>query len=244
MKSNFYTRKMHQMMLMFATFLLLTVGGGYFSMVTAQSHQGALPVRTIQKQIPQAQFKVVGQMPQQATVSATKVQRTLPQGKQVKGAYDITINNGNAHWQPQQGQPVMVSITDPNFADGELLDVWEHSPKLPLPEKEGGEWLDVRALWCSERTPIALESRVLRYAPGEECDGRGAALLSAMAAPHSEAGPLRIGILRARKEEAALLSVPEGKALIQVRGFGYEDDGSLKENHRVILRPDRIRLLL
>ena len=127
---------------------------------------------------------------------------------------------------------------------GELLDVWEHSSKLPLPEKEGGEWLDVRALWCSERTPIALESRVLRYAPGEECDGRGAALLSAMAAPQSEAGPLRIGILRARKEEAALLSVPEGKALIQVCGFGYEDDGSLRENHRVILRPDRIRLLL
>ena len=53
-----------------------------------------------------------------------------------------------------------------------------------------------------------------------------------------------IGILRARKEEAALLSVPEGKALIQVRGFGYEDDGSLRENHRVILRPDRVRLLL
>ena len=53
-----------------------------------------------------------------------------------------------------------------------------------------------------------------------------------------------IGILRARKEEAALLSVPEGKALIQVRGFGYEDDESLRENHRVILRPDRIRLLL
>jgi len=36
----------------------------------------------------------------------------------------------------------------------------------------------------------------------------------------------------------------EGKALIQVRGFGYENDGSLRENHRVILRPDRIRLLL
>ena len=53
-----------------------------------------------------------------------------------------------------------------------------------------------------------------------------------------------IGILRARKEEAALLSVPEGKALIQIHGFGYEDDGSLKENHRVNLRPDRIRLLL
>jgi hypothetical protein len=34
------------------------------------------------------------------------------------------------------------------------------------------------------------------------------------------------------------------KALIQVRGFRYEDDGSLRENHRVILRPDRIRLLL
>ena len=36
----------------------------------------------------------------------------------------------------------------------------------------------------------------------------------------------------------------KGKLLIQVRGFGYEDDGSLRENHRVILRPDRIRLLL
>ena len=99
---------------------------------------------------------------------------------------------------------------------GELLDVWEHSSKLPLPEKEGGEWLDVRALWRLERTPIALESRVLRNVPSEEDDVRG----------------------------AALLSVPEGKALIQVRGFRYEDDGSLKENHRVILRPDRIRLLL
>ena len=127
---------------------------------------------------------------------------------------------------------------------GELLDVWEHSPKLPLPEKEGGEWLDVRALWRLERTPIALESRVLRYVPSEEDDVRGAALLSAMADPQSEAGPLCIGILCARKEEAALLSVPEGKALIQIHGFEYEDDGSLRENHRVILRPDRIRLLL
>ncbi|MCR4825953.1 MAG: hypothetical protein K5882_03275 [Bacteroidales bacterium] len=69
-------------------------------------------------------FSVSGKMPAGATVSATSVQRTAPQGKQLKGAYDITVKNGNAKWQPQAGQPAMVSITDPSFTDGQMLDVW------------------------------------------------------------------------------------------------------------------------
>ncbi|MCR4964359.1 MAG: InlB B-repeat-containing protein [Bacteroidales bacterium] len=69
-------------------------------------------------------LSVKGQMPSAARVTATPVQRTAPQGKQLKGAYDITIRNGNAEWQPQSEQPVMVSITDPSFTDGELLDVY------------------------------------------------------------------------------------------------------------------------
>ena len=72
----------------------------------------------------QVQLSVSGQMPSKAKVQATPVQRTSPNGKQVFGAYDITIQNGNAEWQPQAGQLVMVSISDPNFADGQLMDVY------------------------------------------------------------------------------------------------------------------------
>ena len=72
----------------------------------------------------QVQFTVSGQMPAQAQVNAVPVQRTAPQGKQVFGAYDITINNGRAEWQPQAGQLVTVSITDPNFTDGQMMDVY------------------------------------------------------------------------------------------------------------------------
>ena len=72
----------------------------------------------------QVELTVSGQLPAQATVNATAVQRTAVQGKQVKGAYDITIKNGNAKWQPQAGQPVTVTISDPNFTDGEMMDVY------------------------------------------------------------------------------------------------------------------------
>ena len=72
----------------------------------------------------QVQLSVSGQMPSKAKVQATPVQRTSPNGKQVFGAYDITIQNGNAEWQPQAGQPVMVSISDPNFTDGQMMDVY------------------------------------------------------------------------------------------------------------------------
>lgn len=72
----------------------------------------------------QVQLSVSGQMPSKAKVQATPVQRTSPNGKQVFGAYDITIQNGNAKWQPQAGQPVTVTISDPNFTDGEMMDVY------------------------------------------------------------------------------------------------------------------------
>ncbi|MCR4681504.1 MAG: hypothetical protein K5636_07850, partial [Bacteroidales bacterium] len=72
-------------------------------------------------------FTVAGQLPDNARVSATSVSRTLPNGKQVMGAYDITITNGSSEWQPQAGQPVMVSITDPNFTDGVPMDVYHES---------------------------------------------------------------------------------------------------------------------
>ena len=72
----------------------------------------------------QVELTVSGQLPAQATVNATAVQRTAVQGKQVKGAYDITIKNGNAKWQPQTGKPVTVTISDPNFTDGEMMDVY------------------------------------------------------------------------------------------------------------------------
>ncbi|MBO4724109.1 MAG: InlB B-repeat-containing protein, partial [Bacteroidaceae bacterium] len=126
MTSTSTQRKMQRFLLPIFTFLLFFGAMNVATPVMAQ-HGGTsqtYQTRTIQKQIPQANFKVVGQMPAQAQVQATKVQRTMPQGKQVKGAYDITIKNGNANWQPQQGQPVMVSITDPNFTDGEALDVY------------------------------------------------------------------------------------------------------------------------
>ncbi|MBO7446201.1 MAG: InlB B-repeat-containing protein, partial [Bacteroidales bacterium] len=123
MTSTSTPKKMQRFLLPIFTFMLL-FGMVLTPDVAAQGQGQHYATRTIQKQIPQANFKVVGQMPAQAQVQATKVQRTLPQGKQVKGAYDITIRNGNAEWQPLQGQPVMVSITDPDFADGELLDVY------------------------------------------------------------------------------------------------------------------------
>lgn len=69
-------------------------------------------------------FTVAGQLPDNARVSATSVSRTLPNGKQVMGAYDITITKGRSTWQPAAGQPVQVTITDPAFADGTPLTVY------------------------------------------------------------------------------------------------------------------------
>ena len=69
-------------------------------------------------------FTVAGQLPDNARVSATSVSRTLPNGKQVMGAYDITITKGRSTWQPANGQPVQVTISDPAFADSTPLSVY------------------------------------------------------------------------------------------------------------------------
>ena len=74
---------------------------------------------------------VKGQMPADVRVSAAPVQRTAPQGKQLKGAYDINITHGAHQWQPQDGQPVMVSIADPAFVDGQSLDVYHEGSVGP-----------------------------------------------------------------------------------------------------------------
>ena len=67
---------------------------------------------------------VTGKMPAGATVSATPVSRSAKKGKQVYGAYDISISKDGQHWQPQAGHPALVSIEDPTFVDGQLMDVW------------------------------------------------------------------------------------------------------------------------
>lgn len=93
---------------------------------TVQNHAGQI---TANRNITapdgrQLAFSVSGRMPVGASVNATPVQRTAPPGKQLYGAYDITITKDGQPWQPQAGQPATVSITDPRFTDGQLLDVW------------------------------------------------------------------------------------------------------------------------
>jgi hypothetical protein len=93
---------------------------------TVQNHTGQITAnRNITTQDGrQLAFSVSGRMPAGASVNATPVQRTAPHGKQLYGAYDITITKDGQPWHPQAGQPATVSITDPRFTDGQLLDVW------------------------------------------------------------------------------------------------------------------------
>lgn len=69
-------------------------------------------------------FTVAGQLPDNARVSATAVTRTMPNGSNALGAYDITITKGRSTWQPAAGQPVQVTISDPAFTDGTPLTVY------------------------------------------------------------------------------------------------------------------------
>lgn len=69
-------------------------------------------------------FTVAGQLPDNARVSATAVTRTMPNGSNALGAYDITITKGRSTWQPAAGQPVQVTISDPSFTDGTPLSVY------------------------------------------------------------------------------------------------------------------------
>ena len=59
-----------------------------------------------------------------ALVSATPVERTSPNGKQLYCAYDIDITKDGREWQPEPEQPAMVSMEGTNFADGQMLDIY------------------------------------------------------------------------------------------------------------------------
>lgn len=69
-------------------------------------------------------FAVKGNLPALAKVTATPVQRTNLAGDAVIGAYDISVADGDAEWQPQKGQLALVTITDPSFVDGKLMDIY------------------------------------------------------------------------------------------------------------------------
>ena len=59
-----------------------------------------------------------------ASVSATPVERTSPNGMQLYCAYDIDITKDGREWQPEPEQPAMVSMEGTNFADGQMLDIY------------------------------------------------------------------------------------------------------------------------
>ena len=130
MNKKVYQNRLRQMMLKCFALVLFLTAGVTFSSLMAQN-QSAATSRTIFKQVSATRVAVTGQMPAAAKVAVTPVQRTAVQGKQVKGAYDITIQNGSKAWQPAAGQPVMVSIADPNFVDGEYMDVYHEGANGP-----------------------------------------------------------------------------------------------------------------
>ena len=59
-----------------------------------------------------------------ASVDAIPVERTSPNGKELFCAYDINISKDGHEWQPEPEQPAIVSMEAPNFADGQLLDIY------------------------------------------------------------------------------------------------------------------------
>ena len=116
--------------------LMLVFFAGMNLSAVAQVAQNAMPAQSVKtcsiaKGGNNISLTVKGNMPQTAKVTATQVQRTAPNGKQALGAYDITITKGNNEWQPQAGQPVMVTIADDSFVDGKVMDVYhENGPVL------------------------------------------------------------------------------------------------------------------
>ena len=81
-----------------------------------------------------------------ASVSATPVERTSPNGKQLYCAYDIDITKDGREWQPEPEQPAMVSMENTNFADGQLLDIYH----------EGANGLEFVATVASENGKITF----------------------------------------------------------------------------------------
>jgi len=81
-----------------------------------------------------------------ASVSATPVERISPNGKQLYCAYDIDITKNGREWQPEPEQPAMVSMENTNFADGQLLDIYH----------EGANGLEFVATVASENGKITF----------------------------------------------------------------------------------------
>ncbi len=107
--------------------MFLFVAGMSLDAVAQKGNNMPTPVQkscSLQRGNAQVNLTVKGQMPGTVKVQATPVQRSAVQGKQVKGAYDITLKDGKSEWQPKAGQPVMVTIADASFTDGEYLDVY------------------------------------------------------------------------------------------------------------------------
>ena len=67
-------------------------------------------------------FEVEG--PQGASVSATPVVRTSPNGKRLCGAYDINVSKDGREWQPAPEQPALVTMTASSLEDGKFYDVY------------------------------------------------------------------------------------------------------------------------
>ena len=81
-----------------------------------------------------------------ASVSATPVERTSPNGKQLYCAYDIDITKDGREWQPEPEQPAIVTMDGTNFADGQLLDIYH----------EGANGLEFVATVASENGKISF----------------------------------------------------------------------------------------
>lgn len=81
-----------------------------------------------------------------ASVDAIPVERTSPNGKQLYCAYDINITKDGQEWQPEPEKPAIVSMEDPNFADGQLLDIYH----------EGTNGLEFVATVASENGKITF----------------------------------------------------------------------------------------
>ncbi len=81
-----------------------------------------------------------------ASVTATPVERISPNGKQLYCAYDIDITKNGREWQPEPEQPAMVSMENTNFADGQLLDIYH----------EGANGLEFVATVASENGKITF----------------------------------------------------------------------------------------
>ena len=93
-----------------------------------------------------AALKLEVQGVEDASLSAIPVERTSPNGKQLYCAYDIDIYKDGREWQPEPEQPAMVSMENPDFADGQLLDIYH----------EGADGLEFVATVASENGKITF----------------------------------------------------------------------------------------